>query len=437
MFASLVLVPAVSAAPVGWRTDGTGRYPDAEPPTEWAEGRNVLWKTKLPGKSYGSPILVDGRLFVASDPAELICIDAADGRILWQRSHPLEDLVGAEAAAKAVAEFKRLKAERDRLRRERDKARNDKEKRAELDKQVRAVEEEYQELAARYPVPPAVGGDPGSTNSAATPACDGHAVFAVFGNGMVGAYSVTGEKRWVKQIEASPIYFGHSSSPVLVGDKVLVHYKDLVALDAKTGTEVWRVHLSAQYATPIAVQVGTTAAVIDPSGTVVRVADGKVLLRHGALASSELSLIAHDGILYNFHGRARAVRLIPAGAAAVKLEQLWETRIAGGRRTPSPVFHDGLLYGTTTDGMLDVLDAKTGASVYQQRLNVGEVYSSATVAGNYLFFGGTKGATVVVAPGREYREVARNQLEGFGSSPVFRGRRMYVRTRQHLYCIGK
>ena len=34
-------------------------------------------------------------------------------------------------------------------------------------------------------------------------------------------------------------------------------------------------------------------------------------------------------------------------------------------------------------------------------------------------------------------DVARNKLEGFGSCPVFTGSRMYVRTRQHLYCIGR
>jgi hypothetical protein len=138
--------------------------------------------------------------------------------------------------------------------------------------------------------------------------------------------------------------------------------------------------------------------------------------------------------LYVCHGRARAVRLVPAGDA-VKLEQLWEGRIAGGRRTPSAVLWDGLLYAVTTDGMLDVLDARTGEAMYQQRLNVGQVYASATAAGKYLFFGGTKGAEVAIGPGKEFHEVARNQVEGFGSCPVFNGRRLYLRGQQHLFCI--
>jgi hypothetical protein len=50
---------------VGWRTDGTGRYPDAQPPTEWSAQSNVVWKTPLPKPSNATPILVGDRLFAA------------------------------------------------------------------------------------------------------------------------------------------------------------------------------------------------------------------------------------------------------------------------------------------------------------------------------------------------------------------------------------
>jgi outer membrane protein assembly factor BamB len=437
LLAGLLLLAPLTAAPVGWRTDGTGVYPNAEAPTAWAEGKNVLWKTKLPGRSFGSPILVGEQLFVVSDPAELICINAGDGKVLWQRSHALEDLYDAETAAKVTAEFKRLKTERDRLRREQDRAKNDPEKKAEIKKQLDAVESDYKQHAAKYPVPPAISGDQGSTNSAATPVSDGKTVYALFGNGIACAYAVNGDKRWVKFVESSEIVFGHSSSPVLIDGKVLVHLKDLVALDATNGEEAWRVRLSAQHATPLPTKVGDTAVVVHPSGAVVRVADGKVLLRSGYLSSSECTAVVQDGIIYTTHGKARALRLVAAGAEAVKPEQLWEARLTNGRRTPSAGLHDGLLYTATTDGKMDVLDAKTGELVYQRDLGIGEVYCSITVAGKYLFAGSTKGAAVLFEPGKEYREVSRNQIEGFGSNPVFSGRRMYLRTKQYLYCIGK
>ena len=40
-------------------------------------------------------------------------------------------------------------------------------------------------------------------------------------------------------------------------------------------------------------------------------------------------------------------------------------------------------------------------------------------------------------PGREYKELGRNQLESFRSSLVFEGKRVYVRTEKQLYCIGE
>jgi outer membrane protein assembly factor BamB len=435
LVAGLFLASSVAAAPIGWRSDGTGSYPGAAPPTEWGE-KSVVWKTQLPGKSYGSPVLVGDRLFVVSDPAELLCVSAADGKVLWQRSQSLEEILGAETAKTVTAEFHRLKAEQDRLRRERDRAKDDKERKAELDRQLKAAETEARDFATKYPAPPAIA-DRGATNSAATPAWDGERVYALFGNGIVCAYTNDGEKLWARHVGASPLPFGHGSSPVVVGGKVLVHVKDLLALDAKTGEETWRVPLDARYATPLPMLVGTTAVVVSPAGAVVRVADGKVLLRNGNLSSSEGTPLAHDDIVYTFDGRARALRLISAGPDAVKVERLWERQIAGGRRTPSSVLHDGLLYAVNTDGTLDVLDARTGEALYQQRLKIGEVYASATAAGGYIFFGGTRGEVVAIRPGKEYQEAARSKAEGFGGSPVFSGRRLYLRAKQNLYCIGE
>ena len=432
----LLVASTMAAPPVGWRADGSGAYPDADPPTEWSENKNVVWKTKLPGNSFGSPLVLEKQIFVVSDPAELLCVNPADGKVLWQRSHSLEELFDAETARKVTAEFKRFKDESGRLRREMDKAKDDKERKEEFKKQLEAVEKEQDDLLKKYPLPPAIE-NRGSGNSAPTPVSDGKNVYAAFGNGIVCAYTLDGERLWVKYLEYSKLGFGHANSPVLIDGKLLVHFKDLVALDAQTGEPVWRTALEARYATPVPVEVGTTAAVVDPIGAVVRVSDGKVLLRHGSLGASECSLIAHRGLLYTTEGQARALRLIPAGDDAVKLEQLWQTKDAGGRRTPSPVLHDGVLYGVTTEGTLDAFDAKTGEALYREKLNIGEVYASATLAGKYLFFGSTKGATVVIEAGREYKEVARNQLEGYGSCPVFSGQRMYLRTNKYLYCIGK
>ena len=54
-----------------------------------------------------------------------------------------------------------------------------------------------------------------------------------------------------------------------------------------------------------------------------------------------------------------------------------------------------------------------------------------------LYVSSDNGTTVVLQPGREYKELARNSLETFRSSLVFEGKRMYVRTTKGLWCIGE
>src|SRR5688500_2794814 len=109
IFGTVLLLGASPDAPVGWRTDGTGSYPAGGGSTEWAADKNVRWKTPLPGRSQGSPIVIGDRVFVVSDPAELLCISAADGSILWRRSQAPAEFYGSEKAAEITAEFKRLR----------------------------------------------------------------------------------------------------------------------------------------------------------------------------------------------------------------------------------------------------------------------------------------------------------------------------------------
>ena len=71
--------------------------------------------------------------------------------------------------------------------------------------------------------------------------------------------------------------------------------------------------------------------------------------------------------------------------------------------------------------------------------------ASPTLAGKYIYLMDNQGTTLVIQPGREYREVARNFLaeskDGkeqaqFNSTPIFEGTRLYYRSPGHLYCIG-
>jgi outer membrane protein assembly factor BamB len=437
LLGSVVASSVAAEGPAGWRQDGSGRFPKSAPPLEWSKDKNVLWKTRLPGPSFGSPILVGERLFVVSDPAELLCVRPSDGKVLWQRSSSLEEVFGPAKAKEIAEQYARLDEERARLNREMNKLRKEgpaeKEKLDKLRQKVRDADLAVQALQKKVPRKAARGG---AGNTAATPVSDGKHVAAVFGNGIVAAYTTEGKRLWVRFIEAPVLGFGHSGSPVLLGGKLIVHLKDLVALDVATGKELWRVALPASHASPLATRLGEEDVLIAPAGAVVRARDGKVL-GEGKFQAAEGTPVLRDGVLYvSRPGTLQALKLSRQGVGAVVLEELWKAEGSRERRTPSSVQHDGLLYGVTTNGFIDVTDMKTGEIVYRHRLPLNQVYSSVTLAGGHLFVFDTRGKAVVLKPGRRYEQVALNQLEGTGACPVVAGDRLLVRGQQHLYCLG-
>src|SRR5262245_52255645 len=94
---ALVLLPlgslaAQAADSVGWRTDGSGTYPNARPPLEWSTTKNVVWKTPMPGYGVSHPVPLGHRIFICSEPCILLCIHRDDGKILWQKNSSYDEL---------------------------------------------------------------------------------------------------------------------------------------------------------------------------------------------------------------------------------------------------------------------------------------------------------------------------------------------------------
>jgi hypothetical protein len=125
-----------------------------------------------------------------------------------------------------------------------------------------------------------------------------------------------------------------------------------------------------------------------------------------------------------------------------------------------------LVYCVNNDGVLSVIDAAKRELVYQKMLDAdlymkhsgcpgrGGCCSSPTLAGRYIYLFGNRGTCLVIEPGREYRQVAKNRMEriagktnaswgGVGSGdpestascPTFEGGRLYYRALDSLYCI--
>jgi outer membrane protein assembly factor BamB len=446
----LITTPAFSGETIGWRTDATGRYPSAQPPHEWGPDKNVIWRLPMPAMSNAIPVIVGDKLFTCADPCRLICANKADGKILWQRECSYDELpLFAEVKQQCETEQKQAQAW-DRMRGgiERDMATLSRSARyLKLSRQsseplmqvLRKVTEELRNkvntlpVYSRYSKPymQQTGGI-----SMCTPACDGKCVYVGYGNGLVAGYDMEGNRQWLKLIEHSTAAYGHAASPLLVGDRLLVHYADLVALDTRDGSEVWRDKIPPKHGTSIHTRIGGVDVAIHPGGLLVRVDDGKILTNNLG-QNGENSPIIQDGIVYWIAGSGRAVRL--PKSVDERPETLWKDNIKGGGYWfCSPVLHEGLIYVANANKNFSVIDAATGKLVYEMRLDVdGQIYPSICVAGNLIYLSSDDGTTIILKPGREYQEVGRNKLDTFRSSPVFEGKRMYVRTVKYLYCIGE
>jgi outer membrane protein assembly factor BamB len=449
---SAFLVPAAAQDAVGWRTDGTGRYPKADPPTVWGLDKNVVWRTPMPSFSVATPIIVGDKIFTTSDPTTLICVNKADGKILWERKSTRSEIAWSDVDKAKLAEEKLVDAElgltqqkfekqinllEKVLKEEKDKAKELRKQIDELRKEREAVRDKRKALPLlQRATEPFRDGTAGY--SQCTPVSNGKQVFVMFGNGLVACYDLDGTRRWLVLREHSNAAYGHGSSPTLIGDKLLVQYADLAALNINDGSEAWRVDLKtpALHGTAIATRIGDVAAALTPTGHLVRVSDGKILADNLGRAGDNAPII-HDQIAYFIYDNARAYKLptSPEG----KVESLWKVNLKGGDYWfASPVYHDGLIYAINGSKNYSVVDAKTGKLVHADRLDFdGRVYPSICFAGKYIYVSTDTGTTIVLEPGREYKEIGRNHLETFRSTPIFEGRRMFVRTQKNLWCIGE
>ncbi|GAF72045.1 unnamed protein product, partial [marine sediment metagenome] len=415
---SLLVVSAAHAGPQGWRTDGTGCYPDAKPPVKWSASENVVWKTPMPGPSNSTPVIVDGKIFICADPAWLICVNAADGKILWQKSNTYFDMMDEQEIAKAKADIaagkvvagklRSAKGELNKLKRKQKDVPKDQELKDKIKATGATIRELTSELKALSKYMKA-SADGTTGYSTATPAADGKGVYAVFGNGVAAGYTPDGKRKWIRYLAKPRSGYGHSGSPLLVGSKLLVHITEMVALNVADGKTAWAARLGARFGSPVLTKIGDVDVAATAGGEIVRMADGKLLARGlGGLVYNS-PIVAGDG-LYLVQARPVAFKLPEKAAEKIKPERVWKGRpkIKKDRYYSSPLHTDGLIYAVTQTGVLSVLDAKTGELVYERALKLGgTAYASISAAGKYVFVSGDRGVTAVIETGRDYKEIAR------------------------------
>lgn len=447
LFACCLL--ALYASAVGWRTDGTGHYPDAQPPIEWAVDKNVLWSTPLPNWSNASPVLVGDRIFVCAEPATLLCVDRADGKIRWQRNNTWEEMVSPDEGARMKQDLqsadqltRELRDVEGELRKVADglQATPDdaglQAKQTELLPRRDALKRQLAPLANLWYRQP--GTHPTNGYTSATPVSDGRYVYVLFGTGIAACYDLEGTRQWITFLEKSSgaSGWGHCVSPVLSGKTLLLHMVNLYALDATTGTVKWKTSSPELWGTPVVTRLGDVPVLVTAHGDILRIADGTMLTR-GVRPLDYNSPVVADDIAYFIQAGGKAVKL-PATDDGTAPQVLWQTNPKNDRYYAAPLIHQGLIYDITQAKVFSIIDAATGAVVYTTTLELGggTVYPSPCLAGNRLFISSESGVTIVMEPGNPPTILATNRLEPFRATPVFDGNRIYIRTLKRLYCLG-
>jgi outer membrane protein assembly factor BamB len=442
-FAAVALLLAGTAAWADWTQfrgpGGDGRADKATPPTTWGDSSNVLWKIAVPGVAWSQPIVVGDKVFVTTAISarqkkptpgmggfgggggfgkgkggfgkggtppneqyrwEVHCLDKTTGKTLWTK-------VAAE----------------------------------------------------RRPTIPIH-----STNTYATetPTTDGERLYVYFGMVGVYCYDLGGQLLWKKDLGSYTMGmgFGTGSSPVLADGRLFIQCDNeeksfLIALDAKTGDQVWKVSRKSRssWSTPYVWRTkDRTEVVACGEGRVTSYdpATGKVLWELGGFTSGFQASPAADGERIYFGNNppfgGGALYAVNAGATgditlkggAKSSQAVAWVRAKAGPYMASPLLFEGQVY-VANKGLLTCLDAKSGKELYKERLPGGRgVTASPWVADGKLFVLDEEGQTFVIQTGPTFKLLAQNRVDGgmFWASAAVDGDRLLLRGTDRLFCIG-
>jgi len=378
---------------------GKGVSDGKSSPIEWTASRNVLWKAKIPGSGWSSPVVWGERVFLttvkkASDSMsswEVFCVDRQTGKVVWNQ-------VAREGKPRT--------------------------------------------------------GTHGSNGFATeTPVTDGERLYAYFGMHGVYCYDLDGKLLWEKDLGAFPTENGSASSPAFDGKRLFIQIDNdqksfIVALDARTGDEVWRADRDEKttHASPVMWKNRVRTELVTPGAKKARSYDpatGKVLweLNHGGRCNA--SPVSDNDRLYIAGGKIFAVNAgasgelsdKPAGSANSGIA--W-TRPRGDLDSCSPiVYRDHFYFFGTGGGFVTCCDVTTGKEVYRERLPGARGFWSSPVAcDGKVYCLDDAGTTYVLEAGPEFKLLAQNSIKGeFRACPVVADGVLILRAADGVYAI--
>lgn len=408
--------------------DGQGALVD----WDIATGRNIRWKTPIPGISTSSPIIWGNRVFITTAVSSAGNNTFRTG--LYGDTAPVNDL--SEHSWKLYA----------------------------LDSQTGKIVWEREVHKGI----PRTKRHPKGSQASSTPVTDGRRIVVLFGTvGVLATYDMNGRLLWKKDLGLidSGWFFdvshqwGHSSSPIIYQDTVILQVdrqKDsyVGAYDLSTGKEMWRTSRTDEiptWGTPT-IAKGKLGDELITNGTKVRGYDPETgKLRWTLAPNSEITIatpVVSSGLVYVTGGYppARPIYAIRPGFSgdvslakgATSNEAIAWSNDREGTYIPTPIVYRGLLYTLNINGIITAYDAQTGERVYRARVGTGGAFSASPVAADgRLYFASEDGEVFVAKAGREYIQLARHEMkEVIMATPAISNGLVVVRTMGNVYGIG-
>jgi outer membrane protein assembly factor BamB len=381
-------------------------------PLHWSETNHVTWKTAIPHKGWSTPVVMEGQVWVTTA--------TEDGHDFY--------VLGLDAKTGEVRHQRHL-------------------------------------LHSDDPEPL---GNGASMNCYATPSSviEPGRVYVHFGSFGTACLDTTdGRVLWKRDDLPCRHYRGPASSLVSYENLVILTMDgaDLqyhVALDKKTGKTVWKTDRSVawndEHVQDPMVRDGdwrkahsTPLIVIDGGRPLMLSAGAKAAYGYDPRDGSELWRVEYndwsvaprplyaDGVAYLVTGlRLKELWAVRTDGQGVVTDTavLWKLRTRVGKYA-SPLLIDGLIYTAAEQSFVTCLEAASGKTVWTERIG-GRYAASPIYAGGRLYLFSQEGMTTVLKPGREFKVLAKNQLDdGFMASPAVSGDALFLRTRAHLYRV--
>jgi outer membrane protein assembly factor BamB len=236
---------------------------------------------------------------------------------------------------------------------------------------------------------------------------------------------------------------------VLFGDLLILScdgydIQYVVGLDKRTGQIRWKSPRKGYqaYTTPLTVQVDGKDQVVSPGAHRAVSYDprtGKEIwwVRYGNGYSNVPRPVYGHGLVFICSGFDQPVLLAvrPDGQGDVTETHVAWSLKRGVPLTPSPLLVGEELYIISDNGVASCLDAKTGKQHWQERLG-GSYSASPVYADGRIYFLNEDGESVVIEPGREFKKLASNRIDGYTlASMAISGGAIFVRSASHLYCF--